>query len=301
MFENADPMSRLVLGTAQLGMPYGIANKSGQPDYSSALSIVRAAWENGIREFDTAQVYGEGEQILGRIFAELGVANKVKVTTKLKLEQNTDKETLTRLVQKSLDRLGVPKLEGLLLHHEDMLDLLNDNVKEILRMLVQKGLVRHMGVSLYSPKRAKQALESNLFHVMQLPASVLDRRFHRAGIFESGQDRGCGIYIRSVFLQGLLLMKTEDIPGKMASVKPYLAALDRFASRDGLDRRALVLLYVRDKYPEARVIFGAEAHEQVLQNIRCWRLKAPESLFSDLEGSLPELDESILNPARWRN
>lgn len=301
MFKDADPMSRLVLGTAQLGMPYGIANKSGKPDYASALSIVRTALENGITEFDTAQVYGEGEQVLGRIFAELGVANKVKVTTKLKLGQNTNKEVLAQLVQESLERLGVRTLECLLLHHEDMLDLLNDAVKEALRMFVQKGHVRHLGVSLYSPNRAKQALESNLFHVIQLPASILDRRFHRAGIFEYAKGRRCGIYIRSIFLQGLLLMKAGEIPGKMASVKPALTALDRLASRDGLDRRALALLYVRDKYPEAKVIFGAEAHEQVLQNIRCWRLTAPEGLFSDLDDSLPELDESILNPARWRN
>jgi len=301
MSEYTGSVSRLVLGTAQLGMPYGIANKIGKPDYASALSLVRTAWENGITEFDTAQVYGEGEQVLGRIFEELGVSSKAKVTTKLKLEQNSDKEALARRVQESLERLGVRKLECLLLHHEDMLDLLNDAVKETLQMLIQKGHVRHLGVSLYSPKRAKQALDSNLFHVMQLPASVLDRRFHRAGIFENAQEHGCCIYIRSVFLQGLLLMKMEEIPGKMAPVKPALAVLDRLASRDGLDRRAVALLYVRDKYPNAKVIFGAEAPEQVLQNIKCWRLKTPKRIFPELDNSLPGLGENILNPAKWRN
>jgi len=87
----------------------------------------------------------------------------------------------------------------------------------------------------------------------------------------------------------------------MAPVKPALAVLDRLASRDGLDRRAVALLYVRDKYPNAKVIFGAEAPEQVLQNIKCWRLKTPKEVFPELDNSVPELDESILNPARWRN
>ena len=44
-----DEANRLVLGTAQLGMPYGIANRSGQPDASQARAIVEAAWEAGIR------------------------------------------------------------------------------------------------------------------------------------------------------------------------------------------------------------------------------------------------------------
>ena len=46
-------VSRLVLGTAQLGMDYGIANITGQPVYNTARSIVQEAWESGICEFHT--------------------------------------------------------------------------------------------------------------------------------------------------------------------------------------------------------------------------------------------------------
>jgi aryl-alcohol dehydrogenase-like predicted oxidoreductase len=295
-------MSRLVLGTAQLGMPYGIANKSGKPDFSSALSIVQAVWENGITEFDTAQVYGDSEQILGRIFAELGVVQKARVTTKLKSVQTVGEKTpLHQSVEESLERLKVSKLECLLLHREDILDMLDDGLKESLLTLVQRGYVRHLGVSVYSPDRAMQALGYDLFDVIQIPANVLDRRFQRAGVFEIAEERGRRIYIRSAFLQGLVLMNGEDVPEKMASVKPVLVKLDRLALQYRLSRQAIALLYLRDRFAHAKVIFGAEAPEQVLQNTRCWQLEAPAGFLLELDDAFPELDENILNPAKWHH
>ena len=58
-------VSRFVLGTAQLGMKYGICNSHGQPDEQECLSIVETAWNSGIRFFDTAQAYQESEKVLG--------------------------------------------------------------------------------------------------------------------------------------------------------------------------------------------------------------------------------------------
>ena len=295
-------MSRLVLGTAQLGMPYGMANKSGKPDFSSALSIVQAAWENGITEFDTAQAYGDSEQILGRIFTELDVVQQARVTTKLKSVQAAgEKISLHQSVEESLERLKVSKLECLLLHREDILDMLDDSLKESLLTLVQRGYVQHLGVSVYSPDRATQALGYDLFHTIQIPASVLDRRFQRAGVFEIAEKRGQRIYIRSAFLQGLVLMNGEDVPEKMASVKPVLAKLDRLALQYRVSRQAIALLYLRDRFAHAKVIFGAEAPEQVLQNTRCWQQEAPAGFLLELDDAFPDLDENILNPAKWHH
>ncbi len=74
--------SRLTLGTVQLGLPYGIANQTGQPDYRTSLEIVAAALEGGINSFDTASSYGNGEQVLGQALAELRATDAVRITTK---------------------------------------------------------------------------------------------------------------------------------------------------------------------------------------------------------------------------
>ncbi|MBN1545540.1 MAG: aldo/keto reductase [Syntrophaceae bacterium] len=302
MAEKDDLVSRLVLGTAQLGMPYGIANKIGKPDFSSALSIVQAAWESGISEFDTAQVYGDSESILGRIFTELGIVQKVKVTTKLKpIRAFEDGRTLHQFVSESMERLKLSQLECLLLHREDMLDMLDNDFRESLLTLVQKEYVRYLGVSVYSPKRVKQALEYNIFHAIQIPANIFDRRFHHAGVFEIAKERDCRIYIRSAFLQGLILMSIEDIPEKMESVKPVLAKLDHLALKYRMSRQAIALLYLRDRFADAKVIFGAEVPEQVIENIYCWQLEVPTDFLLELDESFRDLDENILNPAKWNH
>src|SRR5207248_1409179 len=61
--------SELTLGTAQLGMEYGIANRAGQPSRSLAVRIVREAIAHGVKALDTARSYGEAEDVLGEALA----------------------------------------------------------------------------------------------------------------------------------------------------------------------------------------------------------------------------------------
>ena len=57
------------LGTAQLGLDYGIANFSGKPDKNSAFEILNQSVKSGVRYYDTAAAYGNSEEILGEYFA----------------------------------------------------------------------------------------------------------------------------------------------------------------------------------------------------------------------------------------
>lgn len=300
MGEGRRSASRLVLGTAQLGMAYGIANRSGKPDFKTALSIVQAAFEGGVVEFDTAQAYGESETVLGSIFAELGITKDVKVTTKLdpRLSPLTE-GSLLRSVEQSFERLRIEQLEGFLLHREEMIDTLGDDLDEALLGLVRNGYVGSLGVSVYSPEMARQALGTDLFRIVHLPSSILDRRFRNAGIFEMAQRFDKRIYIRSAFLQGLLLMDTVDVPQGLAPVRPVLEELDGIAARYRSTRQAMALVYLRDRFENAKVIFGAETLGQVKQNIGYWNGQAPSGLLKEIENIIPELDESILNPSRW--
>lgn len=298
--ETHKSFGRLVLGTAQLGMPYGVANKTGKPDFESALSIVGKAWENGISEFDTAQAYGDSEQILGRIFMELGITKEANVITKLDPRQPySNEKELYQSVEKTIDRLKVSQLQGLLLHHEKMLDLLDEGFAEMLQGIVKSGHVRHLGISVYAPDKAKQAIGYEFLKIIQLPANILDNRFQQAGIFEIAEQRGRSIYIRSAFLQGLVLMNWEDVPGKMAAVKPVLEKLDHLASKYRLSRHAMALIYLREMYPHARIIFGAEVPDQIIKNIQCWKEAVPEGFIAEIVNGFSGMDERILNPALW--
>ena len=74
---------KLILGTAQLGQNYGVANTTGRPDQQSANDIVRCALDGGISLFDTAQGYGESEAVLGHALGCHDFERSAKVITKL--------------------------------------------------------------------------------------------------------------------------------------------------------------------------------------------------------------------------
>jgi aryl-alcohol dehydrogenase-like predicted oxidoreductase len=298
--EENKAVSRLVLGTAQLGMPYGIANRTGQPDFETAVSLIKTAWDYGIREFDTAQAYGESEAVLGKAFAYLGISNYVRVITKLdpKLEPLQEQD-INRAIKRSLERLRISALYGLMLHREEWLDSLSLGLEKTLRTLVLYGAVHHIGVSLYTPVKALQALESDIMDIIQVPANILDRRFADAGVFDLAQETKKQVYIRSVFLQGLLLMKPEDLPANMAFAKKPIGKIDSLCAQYQYDRHEIALLYIKGKYPQARIIIGTETPTQLKQNLNIWRNNyTPVFEINEID-SLSILDERVINPSFW--
>jgi aryl-alcohol dehydrogenase-like predicted oxidoreductase len=292
--------SRLVLGTAQLGMPYGIANRTGRPDLATAVSIVKTAWEGGIREFDTAQAYGASETVLGRALSSLGISHEARIITKLDPKLNPLQEhNIKRSIEKSLERLQIPALYGLMLHREEWLDHLKYGLGETLRALVLDGTVQHLGVSVYKPAKALQALQSDIFDMIQVPANILDRRFADAGVVNSADEKGKQVYIRSVFLQGILLMKPEDLPANMAFAKDIISKIDSLCGRYRYTRPHMALLYIKEKYPQAKIILGAETPIQLEQNVNIWKDISTSIIEINEFDSLAILDERIINPALW--
>lgn len=293
--------NRLVLGTAQFGMDYGIANTTGQPVYNTARSIVQEAWKYGFREFDTAQAYGQSEKILGRVFKDLGVADEAKVITKFAPDvDHLDRAALNNALEISMDNLGVESLYGLMLHREDMLDMWEKGLKENLIGIAGSGRVKHIGVSVYSPKKAIQALNAEGISKVQLPANILDRRFEEAGVFELADDVGKIIYIRSIFLQGLFLIPPDALPEHMQFAAPVLSRLSLFAQHNlGLSIMELCIGYVKHAFPHTHLVFGAETPAQVRENLKCWNMIWPDGLTQRIQVEFKNVDEMILNPSLW--
>lgn len=291
---------RLVLGTAQLGFSYGIANKLGQPNQEMATSIVWEAWKNGIREFDTAQKYGTSEDVLGKAIHKLGISNKAKIMTKLDPNiDHLDAKAMSRSIDKSLQQLGVSRLFGIMFHREEMLSLWDKGLDKITKALVLSGRVKKIGISVYSPEKAIHALNTEGIDMVQLPSNILDRRFENAGIFELADKRKKTIYIRSIFLQGLILMKSREIPPKMAFAIPVVEKIEYLSNKLGLSRQEMALGYIKSEMPNAYVIFGAETLNQVRENMIAWRKVIPKSLGKLSRALFANVDEKILNPSLW--
>lgn len=298
---NTEPLP-IVLGTAQFGLPYGIANKSGRPDRVTTFEIVRIAWEEGIREFDTAQDYGESESALGLAFRELGISSAVRVISKIHPDLDySDPRVMARSLDESLERLGVPHLRGLLLHRESLLDQWSKGMGDILAGFVAEGKVKSIGVSVYSPHRALEALRISGIGLVQVPSNILDRRFEKRGVFEEAGKQEKQVHIRSVFLQGLILMEQDKIPAQLSFASPTLRKVGSLANELGLTRQELALGYLKKTFPEAKLVIGVDTPDQLKNDIICWKRDFPPILSDLVREYFDDVDEKILNPFLWSN
>lgn len=294
--------NRLVLGTAQLGMPYGIANATGQPDFRTAQEIVKTAWENGICEFDTAQRYGKSEEVLGRSLSKLEITQDALVLSKFDPGlDHLNREELSIALDESLARLHISRLAGIMLHREEHLDLWEKGLGEILISFVKDGRADRIGISVYSPQKALQALRTNGVDVVQFPTNLLDRKFVDAGIFDLAERMGKQLYIRSIFLQGLLLIEPQGLSTRMQFAQPVLEKLVSLAKEFGMTRQELALAYVKKQFPKAKIIFGAELVDQIEHNVDCWNSNVSQTFVKRLHQDFRRVDEKILNPVLWQN
>lgn len=292
--------TRLILGTAQLGMAYGIANRIGQPGPQQSKAIIKAAWKQGITHFDTAQDYGESEALLGHILSDLGIAEAARITTKLHPDINLlNKNGVSQAVAHSIQTLKIPKLFCLMLHREQDLDFLEKGLDVILKNLIRDGYTEKIGISVYSPGAAIAALHSDTIDIVQLPANILDRRFEKAGVFEAANAKNKKIQIRSIFLQGLILMGTQNLPKGMTFAQPVIQQLKDLAEEKNMTRTALALHYIKIKHSESCVVFGAESPDQVLENCSIWKSAVPNDIIKEADALFPVIDERILNITLW--
>jgi aryl-alcohol dehydrogenase-like predicted oxidoreductase len=188
-----------------------------------------------------------------------------------------------------------------MLHREDLLNLWDGGLKETFLGFIDDGLTEHLGVSVYTPEKAIQALKTDGINLVQVPSNLLDRRFENAGVFSEAARCGKGIYVRSVFLQGLLIMSVRDLPESMQFATPVIKRLATFAKKTGFSLKQLALGYVRLAYLGHKVLFGSETVQQVRENLLLWTTQLPLDIVARVRGEFGNVPEKILNPTFWED
>lgn len=290
---------RLTLGTAQLGMRYGLANRTGQPDDAGAAALVAAAWRGGVRRFDTAMHYGVSERVLGRCLAAIAHgAEEAEVVSKLAPEADPFGEgVLAASIRASLQNLGVRSLAGFLLHRERLLDRWDD-LRPDLDALVGQGLARRVGISVYDPQSALRALGLPGLGLLQVPSGVLDRRFEQAGVFAAAAAAGIRVQVRSVFLQGLLLLNPQQAPARMDFALPHVRDFQALCAEAGRPPAEIALAYAWTAYPHADILVGAESEAQIRANL-CAAAPLPPGLAEEIRSRFARVPVQVLNPSLW--
>ncbi len=297
-------LSKLCLGTAQLGLPYGIANRTGKPGPEESRAIVRTALEAGITAFDTAPAYGDSEIVLGRLLGE--AASRVVVVSKippleggdLRDDEAASAARIRAGVLASISNLGLSRLPVLLFHRfADVLENGGAALKEAEKLRAE-GLVSALGASVYTPDEAEACLGIPGLEVIQAPFNLADGRLPERDFFRRAAALGRTVFGRSVFLQGLFLM--EETPAHLGAFAPLRGRLDALRTRAGFSWPELALRYALSFEGLSSVIIGVETAAQLRDDLAvAARGPLPAALRDEIL-ALGPAPESVIDPRRWR-
>ncbi len=297
---DANRISRMVLGTVQLGMLYGIANDQGQPPDRLASEIVVAARQQGVNSYDTAQAYGTSETVLGQALERSGRTSDAILVSKLSPDLDPcDKDSVERSVYATCERLGVDTLWCMMLHRAAWLDVWDDGLGQVLTALQKKGVIRYLGVSAYAPLEARRALHNPHIRVLQVPCNAWDQRMLHEGIFAEARSRDKLCFVRSVFLQGLLTMMPERVREVLPRALPAARKWHALAGRYSLDPVRMAVGFALAL--NAPLVIGCETVQQVRDNaVLLQAVPLDPVVIETINAEMaPEINESILNPACW--
>ena len=293
-------MAEYCIGTAQFGMPYGIANKSGQPELHETNKIIKCAIENNIIYFDTAQSYEDSETVLGEAFSRLPDVKKIRVISKLSPDlQETSSTTIVESVRSSLKKLNVKSLYGFLAHRVEPIK--SDSFLTAIEILKNEELVIKAGVSVYTPEEALCVIEQTEVDILQIPFNILDRRWIDDGILQKAGKNNVQLFFRSIFLQGLIFLNNTDLTKrKMTWAKPYLEQFNKLVSATSLTPMQLSFGILSNISGDNIIIVGVDNLAQLQNNIEhMFNAKLDQTFIEKWWSSIPVFPEKFLNPTLW--
>lgn len=288
----------MVLGAVQLGLNYGVANRAGKPSRESAHEILLAAWQHGVRAIDTAQAYGESEEIIGE-HLERYPEHNFHIFSKISPGvDHRDAAAVLNAARSSYQRIARP-LASLMMHNADALHLWDEGLGQAMKRCLDAGFAETLGVSIYTPEQFCAALRIPELRVIQAPFNVLDRRLLDSGLLNRALDSGRVIVLRSVYLQGLLLMDADKLPAHMGFAAEDVRRWENLCVSHACAKTLAAMQYVRHAVPRALLVIGCERTEQLLSNLSL--LSSPDFPAGMQEAieALKIPDERVINPSLW--
>lgn len=307
------PDNRMVLGTAQFGLTYGVANTNGQPAQDQVNNLVQTAIANGVQYLDTARAYGDSERVLGKALSG-GWDSPAAIITKLSplddcpanASAGVVRAYVEQSIYKSCHALKVKSLDVLMLHRAQHLTAWQGAAWGTLCNLKQQKVISRLGVSVQSPEEALLALDFEAVEFIQLPFNILDYRWDTVieKISQVRSSRPLVIHARSALLQGLLTSTRLDLwqraccPNAAEVIAWLRSKAEIYTNGDVVD---LSLRYVCSQQWVDGVVIGVETREQLIDNlVKLSGGSWTDDVVSTITSDRPRVPVETLNPAEWK-
>jgi aryl-alcohol dehydrogenase-like predicted oxidoreductase len=299
-------VSEIAFGGVEIGMPYGIGvkGKADMVSQAEAVYLLHAALDNGINFFDTARLYGESENIMGKAF--IGKRKEIVLCTKCSHFRNEDgsfpeKDSLRSIIENSLNEslkaLHTDHVDVFMLHQGDVGILQNNDVAEIFAELKRSGKTRATGVSTYTPAETEMAITSGNWDVIQLPFNLMDQR--QLSLFSLAAEKGVGIVVRSVLLKGLLSDRGKNLHPALKGVEDHLSNYRQVLSSEWNDLPTAATKFALSFKEVSSVLVGIDRMEYLQKSLQAADGKYFDERTLQLSKQLAYPEPDFLNLHEW--
>ena len=301
-------LSRFSLGTVQIGMTYGLGEHKEKPSEEAAFDLLDQAMAQGIDNLDTANNYGDAEAVIGRWLSRRRQNNQTLpwIVTKIGPMKHGSfdilRDDILRQTEDCCKNLGVETLDCLMLHNFEDYEQDPDAVRKVFEEMKQQNLYRYSAISAYS-RHDYGMIAGSGFDATQIPLNVFDWGQIENGGIEKIAKAGMMVFIRSVFLQGLVFHTPEDLDPRMDFCVPFLRRYHELCKEFEVSAPVLALSFVLSVPGVTTAVLGCDTAQQVAQNCALFdqTVSLTEEQMKLLHDAFANIDPRVINPGCWFN
>lgn len=287
-------LKKIVLGTAQIGLDYGINNKAGQITCHNAMAILDAAYSNGIHFLDTAAAYGTAHDVIGS-YHKRNPHRRFLVNTKFPHDFN---EPFDELINQYLEQLHVAQIDTVFFHSLQSYNKCKGKIEKLLE-LRHNALIRNIGISVYNNEEAESLLSDAAINVIQLPYNLFDNAYQRGALIDQIKSTGKTVQTRSTFLQGLFFSNTDVAkPVVVKALRQELKLLDQIANGHSISKYELAILYCFANKSIDQVLIGVDSLQQFNELFTISEQQLLPSVVESIDHIIIK-NTTLLNPCNW--
>lgn len=298
------PVSALSLGTVQLGIPYGLNQEAGKTDRETAFRIMDIAYQSGVNWLDTAAAYGDSEIVVGDWLKTVPEAKRPLAATKVnKLDHSSLdslRASLKEQVEMSKKRLGLDQIPLLMIHHcEEYLED-PDNMRLVFQELKNNGDICLCGMSAYA-FHDYGAIADSGFDAVQIPVNLFDWRQIENGGIARLEEAGMLVFARSVYLQGLVFRKPDQLDERMAFCAPVLEKFHGLCEEFGMTPGCLAASFALSLPGISSLVIGCRSEKQIISTVQ--QVEEAKELTADqmqkIRNAFLDIDQRVITPTLW--
>lgn len=253
--------NKVILGTANLASNYGI-NNSNILKKNNIPKFFKFLRKEKIQYIDTAEKYKNNNEILNKInVSNFKIINKISINNK-----KINKKKIFNQIKDNLTKLKLKNFYCVMLHNTECLK--NDKkseIFEILRELKRNKLTKKIGYSIYDKKELDRFYRYFKPDIIQGPLNIFNQELLRSGWLKKLKKDKVKFHARSIFLQGLLLKKKNELP---VYFKKYFKHFDKYYSfleKNRISQISLCFNFIYHLKFVDKIVVGIESKKNLIE------------------------------------